>query len=425
MRTLSDAVEKRRVVEIEYLKEGEETPDDAVGRAVHVRARAPVWRVHTWDRTADGPRTYRLDRMRSARLTDERFEPAAGLRPQLPQRAAHGPALALAGRRTLEARARRAPPHRQGRHLRPARTRRTSGFCPRCSADGGETVVLEPADARATVAARAKALQQELGLSAAPEAAGSTSLNVAPLTGARLHLHPAPVRERDRRARPRGRGPSPATRGRGADAGLEDAEQLVRARCPRPRSAIAITTSPASCRAVTVTAAPAGRVPDGVVDEVVECLPQPRRRRRRPESPSSTSASTGAPAERGRVDRVPDERGEVDPRRASSEPGVRVGEEPLDARRGRRGELEQPPPAPSSAVGVALGDRRERRHRAPQLVREHPQRVALTHVLRHSTQRPGGCAAAQRAASASIGSSLAAQSSTSGRASAAPELPAA
>ena len=38
VRTLSDAVEKRRVVEIEYLKEGDEDADDEVRRAVLVRA---------------------------------------------------------------------------------------------------------------------------------------------------------------------------------------------------------------------------------------------------------------------------------------------------------------------------------------------------------------------------------------------------
>ena len=40
VRTLSDGVEKRRVVEIEYLKEGEETPSVRARRAVLVRARA-------------------------------------------------------------------------------------------------------------------------------------------------------------------------------------------------------------------------------------------------------------------------------------------------------------------------------------------------------------------------------------------------
>ena len=39
---LATRVEKRRVVEIEYLKEGEESPSDARRRAVLVRARAPV-----------------------------------------------------------------------------------------------------------------------------------------------------------------------------------------------------------------------------------------------------------------------------------------------------------------------------------------------------------------------------------------------
>src|SRR6187551_1036294 len=75
VRTLSDAVEKRRVVEIEYLKEGDETPTTRSVEPYSFVRELPVWRVHTWDRTADGPRTYRLDRMRSAHLTEESFEP--------------------------------------------------------------------------------------------------------------------------------------------------------------------------------------------------------------------------------------------------------------------------------------------------------------------------------------------------------------
>ena len=59
----------------------------------------PVWRVHTWDRSVDGARTFRLDRMRSARLTDERFEPRDGFDPSYlhnPRvaRLLHSPAVA-------------------------------------------------------------------------------------------------------------------------------------------------------------------------------------------------------------------------------------------------------------------------------------------------------------------------------------------
>ena len=114
VKTLSEGAEKRRLVEIEYLKEGEEEPTTRVVEPYTIERELPFWRVHTWDRTVDGPRTYRLDRMRSAKLTGERFEPRAGLRPELPRRAGRRQALALAGDRPLEARAGRAPAHGQG-----------------------------------------------------------------------------------------------------------------------------------------------------------------------------------------------------------------------------------------------------------------------------------------------------------------------
>ena len=66
VRTLSDGAEKRRLVELEYLKEGEEEPTTRLVEPYTIERELPFWRVHTWDRTVDGPRTYRLDRMRSA-----------------------------------------------------------------------------------------------------------------------------------------------------------------------------------------------------------------------------------------------------------------------------------------------------------------------------------------------------------------------
>src|ERR687887_1126496 len=75
IRTLSDAIDRRRVVEIEYQKEDEESPTVRHAEPYSFDREVPVWRVHTWDRDVDAPRTYRLDRMRSARLTDETFDP--------------------------------------------------------------------------------------------------------------------------------------------------------------------------------------------------------------------------------------------------------------------------------------------------------------------------------------------------------------
>ena len=163
VRTLSDAVEKRRVVEIEYLKEGDEGPTTRAVEPYSFERELPVWRVHTWDRTADGPRTYRLDRMRSARLTDEMFEPRDGFDPRYltePRLARlwHSPVVA----RWKVERGARALTDKAALSELPFKT--DEWLMSEVLADAGETIVLEPADMRANVAARAKALQVELGL---------------------------------------------------------------------------------------------------------------------------------------------------------------------------------------------------------------------------------------------------------------------
>ena len=68
----------------------------------------PYWYVHTWDRTRDAQRSFRLDRMRSARLQRETFEPREGFRPdRLQQRRGHRTDLVLEEDRALEGRGRR------------------------------------------------------------------------------------------------------------------------------------------------------------------------------------------------------------------------------------------------------------------------------------------------------------------------------
>ena len=81
VRTLSDGIDSHRLVEIEYLKEGDEAPSTRLVEPYSFDREPPVWRVHTWDRTSGGARTYRLDRMRSAVLSDETFEPRDGFDP--------------------------------------------------------------------------------------------------------------------------------------------------------------------------------------------------------------------------------------------------------------------------------------------------------------------------------------------------------
>ena len=164
VRTLSTGADKRRVIEIEYLKEGEETPSTRLVEPYSFERELPVWRVHTWDRTVDGPRTYRLDRMRSARLTDERFEAREGFDPNYlaelrAARVWHSPAIA---RWKVELGA-RALTDRAAVSDLPFKTE--EWLLSEVLADRGETVVLEPVRMRKVVAKRARELESELGLS--------------------------------------------------------------------------------------------------------------------------------------------------------------------------------------------------------------------------------------------------------------------
>ena len=164
VRTLSDGAEKRRLVELEYLKEGEEEPTTRLVEPYTIERELPFWRVHTWDRTVDGPRTYRLDRMRSAKLTREGFEPRVGFDPNYLAEPAvahlwHGPPIA---RWKLE-RGARALTDKSA--IADVTFKTEEWLLSEVLADRGETVVLEPAAMRRAVAARAQSLQSELGLS--------------------------------------------------------------------------------------------------------------------------------------------------------------------------------------------------------------------------------------------------------------------
>jgi predicted DNA-binding transcriptional regulator YafY len=163
VRTLSEGAEKRRVVELEYLKEGEDEPATRLVEPYTIERELPYWRVHTWDRTVDGPRTYRLDRMRSARLTRERFEPRDSFDPNY----LFQPAVA---------RLWHAQPIARWKLERGARAltdksavaevtfKTEEWMLSEVLADRGETVVLEPAALRRAVASRAQSLGSELGL---------------------------------------------------------------------------------------------------------------------------------------------------------------------------------------------------------------------------------------------------------------------
>jgi proteasome accessory factor C len=161
VRVLSEGVDKRQIVEIEYLKEGEDTPSLRRVEPYTIERELPVWRVHTWDLSVDAPRTFRLDRMRSARFSGERFEAREGFDPSYlhdPRvaRLLHSPDVA---RWKLE---RGARPLTDGSAVSEVPYKTEEWLLSEVLADRGETVVLEPRQLRDTVAKRARRLQREL-----------------------------------------------------------------------------------------------------------------------------------------------------------------------------------------------------------------------------------------------------------------------
>src|SRR5215210_3509546 len=159
--TFSNAISERRLVEIEHLKEGDKEPTTRVVEPYRLERRLPYWYVHTWDRDKDGERSFRLDRIRSARMQRDRFERREGFDPHgfegtRPVRIWYSPAVA---RWEVE---RGATPLTDGSAVREI-TAGEEWLIGEILSFRGEAVVLDP-DLRARIAARAKELARELGV---------------------------------------------------------------------------------------------------------------------------------------------------------------------------------------------------------------------------------------------------------------------
>ncbi len=164
VKTLSRAIRGRRLVEIEYQKEGEDAPSQRVIEPYTLERELPNWYVHTWDRTHDAERSFRLDRMRSARLLADRFESRDGFEPHefrdaRVARILYSPEIA---RWQVE---RGATLLRDGSAIREVRIGSEQWLVWEVLSQRGEAVVLEPAELRPAIARRARELAQELGVS--------------------------------------------------------------------------------------------------------------------------------------------------------------------------------------------------------------------------------------------------------------------
>lgn len=71
---LATAIGERRVVDIAYWSLSKEREDERSVEPMRLVRHDGTWYLAAWCRTADGMRTFRLDRIRRARLSDESFE---------------------------------------------------------------------------------------------------------------------------------------------------------------------------------------------------------------------------------------------------------------------------------------------------------------------------------------------------------------
>jgi proteasome accessory factor C len=162
--TLSRGIRERRLVEVDYLKEGEEEVSTHLVEPYALERRLPYWYVHTWDRTREGERSFRLDRMRSARLQRGHFEPREGFDPQefRDARSARIWYSKQVARWELEKGASRLA---DGSAVADRPVGSVEWLIGEILSYRGEAVVLEPVELRSKIAARAHEVQRELGLS--------------------------------------------------------------------------------------------------------------------------------------------------------------------------------------------------------------------------------------------------------------------
>jgi proteasome accessory factor BC len=82
-RVLSGAIAGRRLVELEYYKENEDEFTTRTIEPYQLLNGQEGWYVHSWDTERDAARSFRLDRIRSATVLDDTYEPRAGVEPDV------------------------------------------------------------------------------------------------------------------------------------------------------------------------------------------------------------------------------------------------------------------------------------------------------------------------------------------------------
>ena len=158
---LTQAINEHKLVEIEYLKPEEQEVVIRTVEPYSIERRLPNWYVHAWDIERDQPRSYRLDRMRSAKVLKKTFEPREGFDPSelhgaTSARIWYSPAVA---RWEIEKGAR---PLVDGAAIADRSVGSAEWLVGEVVSYRGEAIVLEPQELRTRVAIRARELGNEL-----------------------------------------------------------------------------------------------------------------------------------------------------------------------------------------------------------------------------------------------------------------------
>jgi proteasome accessory factor C len=161
IRTFSRGIEEHRLVRIEYVDAEGEASERTV-EPYSFERELPNWYVHSWDRTANGERSFRFDRVRRATILDESFDPRPGLALQKLRDATTVRVLfsGEAARRRLERPG--ATALVKGQVLAEERVGGVDWLVGEILNWRGEAEVIEPADVRKQVARRARALSRKL-----------------------------------------------------------------------------------------------------------------------------------------------------------------------------------------------------------------------------------------------------------------------
>jgi proteasome accessory factor BC len=80
---VSAAIAGHRLLRVEYYKENEDQFTERTVEPYKLLNGQEGWYVHVYDLEKDAPRSYRLDRIRTATALDERFEPREGIEPDV------------------------------------------------------------------------------------------------------------------------------------------------------------------------------------------------------------------------------------------------------------------------------------------------------------------------------------------------------